>query len=104
MTPGRIRRVVAVEVLVRDPPVVQEVVVLLGAWNGRENVEGRVIRPDTDENVEMLFKRFASVTGKAEDVGEMCNDPSFAAETDDLAIEFRVILRLVRRKQRLPAE
>ena len=40
MLPRHARAVVAIEVLFGDPPVTQEIGVLLGAGDGREDVEG----------------------------------------------------------------
>ena len=94
--PGCTRRVEAIEIIFVYSPFSEEVVVLLSSRYRRQNVERRKIRLKADESGEVFFNTFCVILWKTDNVREMCGYPIQAAYPDDLTVEFRVVLCLVR--------
>jgi len=99
VTPGRMGAVVTVEIPFVDQSLPTKVVVLLGAWNRRQHIEGGDVRIQLPENTEVLLDRILCILGKTQNIREVRHDALLAALLNDLAVDRGVILRLLGREQ-----
>src|SRR5436853_3700291 len=68
MTPGGSRSIQTIEILFRNPTPCEEIVVLLCSGNRGQDVEGRNVRIEAEQDVELLANAFCRVFGKTDDV------------------------------------
>src|SRR5215467_5367888 len=68
VTPRRCRSIQTVEISFRDPTLCEEIVVLLCSGNRGQDVEGRNVRIDAEQHVEVLANAFSRVLGKTDNV------------------------------------
>ena len=98
MVPCCCGAVEAVEILLGDPASVEEIVILLGPWDWRQDVERRNVRPETAEETEVLANRACRIFREADDVREMRQNAVFVAQLHNVTVCGGMILRLVHRQ------
>src|SRR5688572_32894123 len=93
-----------VKVLFRDPAGAEELVILLGARNRSQDVEGRDSGIQPLQYRDVLVDFFRCVFGESDDVRKMTLDLVRLAQSHDLAVDARMILGLSGGDKSFPAE
>src|SRR5690348_1494782 len=101
MLPGQASRIEAVEIGLGDEALSEKVVVLLGAGNRAQDVEGGPGRRHLAQHIQMFLHSLLGVLRKSDDVGEMRAESMLATEAYNLEVRFRTVLPLVRREEGL---
>src|SRR6266850_2375725 len=88
----------AIQILFGDPARLEEIIVLLGSGNRREDIERRGIWTKPAEHVQVVANSLGRVFGETDDVREMAQDSVLLAQLYDLTIRRWVILCLMHRQ------
>ena len=104
VAPSQTRRVEPVEILLDDQPLSQKVVVLLGAGNRAEDIEGSPGRVHLAQHLQMFMDLLLAVLRKPNDVGEVRTDSVLAAQPHDVFVRLRTVLAFVGCQQDLSIE